>query len=102
MDIGTIGKGKGKHGKGKGKGKQGHQGHQDKNKDRTIKRAGLNVGIVESAVTARRTVGARTARPTKEVQRERTKNKNAKDPHNLDTTKPKQTLNQKLKSVDST
>ena len=90
MNIDAIGQGKGKHdkGKGKGKGKQGQQGPQDKTRTKTRTRIQLNVGIVESAVTTRRTVGARRHRPTKRGFKGRLKSKNTTDAHNLDSTTP--------------
>ena len=61
----------------------------------------LNVGIVESAITTRRIVGARRTRPTKMVQKEQTKTRTQRTLTIL-TRWNQQTVNQKLKSEDST
>ena len=84
--------------KARAKGK-GHQGQQRTARTRT--RNQLNVEIVESAVTTRRIVGARRTRPTKVVARERTKNRTQRTLTIL-TRQNRQTVNQKLQSVDST
>ena len=98
MDIGALGKGKGKHGKGKGKGKQGQQGQQDKNKD-----SDTNKASIECLNCGKRGHFSKDCWSKKDANNGGSKgkntSKNATDAHNLDST---QTLNQKLKMVDST
>ena len=61
----------------------------------------LNVGIVERAATTRRILGVRRTRPRKVVLRERTKTRTQRTLTIL-TRRIQQTVNQNLKSVDST
>ena len=98
VDIRAFGKGKGDQDKGKhGKdtGRRRH-GQHDKNKD-SIE----NVGTVESAVLTGRIVGARRSRRTKVVRKESTKPRIQRTLTIL-IRRNQQTLNQKLKLVDST
>ena len=100
MDIGAFGKGKGKQSKGKhGKGKRQREARTARTA-RTRARIRLNVGIVESADTTRKTVGARRT-PTKVVRKEST-NPRMQRVLTILTRRNQQMLNQKLKSVDST
>ena len=91
--------GKGKHGKGKFKrGAMTASAARTRTRRRT--RTQSNVGTAESAVTARRIVGAERTKPLKVVQRERTRTR-AQRMLTISTRQNQPTVCQKSKSVDS-